>query len=72
MGTTPSFMDWIRSANEVCKHLQTKVIPDLDQHLEIAYGRHVGPEECKIFDARGGLLAKDRAKRRRGQVFLPT
>ncbi|CAK9004384.1 unnamed protein product [Durusdinium trenchii] len=69
---TCSVLEWVQQANKVANDLRAKVIPNMDQHFEVSYGRHAGPDECQMFNPAAALLAKDRSKRRRGQVFLPT
>mmetsp|Transcript_64733 Transcript_64733/g.152204 ORF Transcript_64733/g.152204 Transcript_64733/m.152204 type:complete len:343 (+) Transcript_64733:58-1086(+) len=61
-------LDWMQAASEVAAKLRGQVMPAMNQFFEIAYGRHLGPDEGQIFDSRCALVAKERAKRRRGQA----
>ncbi|CAE7214128.1 pca1 [Symbiodinium natans] len=62
-----TFLEWMTAANKEATRLRGEVLPALDQFFEIAYGRHVGLHESRPFDPACALLAKERAKRRRGE-----
>eukprot|EP00931_Biecheleriopsis_adriatica_P120711 TRINITY_DN95811_c0_g1_i1.p1 TRINITY_DN95811_c0_g1~~TRINITY_DN95811_c0_g1_i1.p1 ORF type:complete len:370 (+),score=89.80 TRINITY_DN95811_c0_g1_i1:50-1111(+) len=66
-----SYLNWLEAANQVATVLRKEVMPYMDQYFQISYGKNALPEECAVFDSKSAFVAKDRAKRRRGQKHRP-
>ncbi|CAE8651545.1 unnamed protein product [Polarella glacialis] len=66
-----SYLDLMEGATEVASAIRSEVMPYLDQYFQISYGKNAGPDECRVFDASSAVVAKDRARRRRGQRHRP-
>jgi len=64
-----TYLELCEAMAHIAMDLRVEVMPYMDQFFQLAYGKNAGPDECLVFDAASGFVAKDKARRRRGQRF---
>lgn len=68
---TCTYAQLAETTNKVARRLRSEVMPELDQFFQLSYGKNARPSECVAFDPTSAFVAKDRARRRRGQWHRP-
>lgn len=66
-----TYLELCEAMDHVARNLRKEVMPYMDQHFQLAYGKNAGPDECLVLDPGSAFVAKDKAKRRRGQRRRP-
>eukprot|EP00747_Dinoflagellata_sp_TGD_P192285 gnl/TRDRNA2_/TRDRNA2_56914_c0_seq1.p1 gnl/TRDRNA2_/TRDRNA2_56914_c0~~gnl/TRDRNA2_/TRDRNA2_56914_c0_seq1.p1 ORF type:complete len:352 (+),score=62.67 gnl/TRDRNA2_/TRDRNA2_56914_c0_seq1:127-1182(+) len=61
-----TYLELCECMMHVAKGLKSDM-PYMDQFFQLSYGKNAGPDECLMFDPASAFVAKDRARRRRGQ-----
>jgi len=62
-----TYLELCETMNHMAKRLKMQVMPYMDQFFQLSYGKNAGPDECLVLDPGSAFVAKDRARRRRGQ-----
>lgn len=61
-----TYLELCETMAHIALDFRVEIMPYMDQSFQLAYGKNAGPDECLVFRAASGLLAKDKARRRRG------
>lgn len=72
LGHRCSFLELCETAARTARKLKKEFMPYMDQHFQLYYGKNAGPDECLVLDPASSFVAKDKARRRRGQRQRPT
>lgn len=67
-----TYLELCEAMDRIAQKLRKDVMPFMDQYFQLAYGKNAGPDECVFLNPASAFVAKDRAKRRRGQRTRPT
>lgn len=67
-----TYLELCEAAAHIAMDLRIEVMPTMNQFFQLAYGKNAGPDECRVLDPTSGFVAKDKARRRRGQRFRMT
>lgn len=62
-----TYLELCEAMDRILQTLRSEVMPYLDQYFQLSYGKNAGPDECLVFDPVSAFVAKDKARRRRGQ-----
>mmetsp|Transcript_60241 Transcript_60241/g.195535 ORF Transcript_60241/g.195535 Transcript_60241/m.195535 type:complete len:84 (-) Transcript_60241:70-321(-) len=66
-----TYLELCEAMDHIARNLRREVMPYMDQFFQLSYGKNAGPDECLVFDPGSAFVAKDKAKRRRGQRRRP-
>lgn len=62
-----TYLELCEAMDHVAKGIKMETMPYMDQFFQLAYGKNAGPDECMFLDPSTAFVAKDKARRRRGQ-----
>jgi len=66
-----TYLELAEAMDHIARNLRKEVMPYMDQFFQLSYGKNAGPDECLVLDLQSAHVAKDKAKRRRGQRRRP-
>lgn len=62
-----TYLELFEKMNDISKRLRVEVMPYMNQWFQVAYSENATPDECLFLDGTSSFVAKDKARRRRGQ-----
>lgn len=67
LGFRCTYLELAEAMNYVASGLRHDVMPYMDQFFQLSYGHNAAADECLFLDPSAAFVAKDKARRRRGQ-----
>lgn len=67
LGYRCTYLELCEGMNAAAGNLRAQSMPNMDQFFQLSYGKNATPDECLVLDAACAFVAKDKARRRRGQ-----